>query len=142
MKKVVKILIDIAREEKLIFPLHNTTLKALEKFDLLNEIANNPNIEIIELLSYFKFINLIKNAKYLITDGGGPQEESYYLGVPCLVLRETAERVWRNTCVVGLDETKIHSFLENIEKYRFPVINDKYSPSEKIVDLFERLNFI
>ena len=52
----------------------------------------NPNLRAIEPLGYLEFLALQKNARVVITDSGGIQEETTYLGTPCLTLRENTER--------------------------------------------------
>jgi UDP-N-acetylglucosamine 2-epimerase (non-hydrolysing) len=52
----------------------------------------NPNLRAIEPVGYIEFLALQKNARVVITDSGGIQEETTYLGTPCLTLRENTER--------------------------------------------------
>jgi UDP-N-acetylglucosamine 2-epimerase (non-hydrolysing) len=72
--------------ENIIFPVHPRTRKNLEKLIL------NKNIILCEPLGYLEFICLEANAKYIITDSGGIQEESTHLSIPCFTLRNNTER--------------------------------------------------
>jgi UDP-N-acetylglucosamine 2-epimerase (non-hydrolysing) len=72
----------------LIFPVHpRTRLKWSERLEKCN-----PNFRVIAPLGYLEFLALQKNARLVITDSGGIQEETTYLGTPCLTLRENTER--------------------------------------------------
>ncbi|MEQ8363057.1 MAG: UDP-N-acetylglucosamine 2-epimerase (non-hydrolyzing) [Cyclobacteriaceae bacterium] len=72
---------------KIVFPVHPRTKKNLSKIDgqLPNVIATDP-------LSYLEFLYMLKNAKGVITDSGGIQEETTVLGIPCITLRNNTER--------------------------------------------------
>jgi UDP-N-acetylglucosamine 2-epimerase len=87
---IIKILKNI--KIKAIWPLHDNTEHFLKKYGLLEEVKKNKNIEIIPLTNYPKFIFLISNCKYLITDGGSIQEESLVFKKPCVLLRKNTER--------------------------------------------------
>ena len=83
----------------------------------MDEIRKMENIEITNLVDYSKFIFLIANCKYLITDGGSIQEESLVFGKPCIILRKRTERQ------EGL-ETEIN-FLTNLNvEYSKKIIQD------------------
>lgn len=142
MKFIIDLLTKDIKNEKIIFPLHESTRSALIKYNLYNDLENNSNILVTSLMDYFTYISHIKNAKYLITDGSGPQEESHYLGVPCLLLRGNAERKWDNNCLAGFNMNKINKFLKNPENYRTNPIRDDYSSSKLIVDILEKLGYI
>lgn len=75
----------------LFFAVHPRTRKRLEEFGLWNELAE-ARITLAEPLSYVRFMSLVQDAKLVITDSGGVQEETTYLGIPCLTLRENTER--------------------------------------------------
>lgn len=77
---------------RLIFAVHPRTRKNLETFDLYPSIHNSTAFTLIEPIGYIQFMNLVIGAKLIITDSGGIQEESTYLGIPCLTLRDTTER--------------------------------------------------
>jgi len=82
----------ISERLPLIFPIHPRTRANLEKFNLTHLLADNDNIRLKEPLGYIHFMNLVFNARVLITDSGGVQEETTYLGIPCLTLRPNTER--------------------------------------------------
>jgi UDP-N-acetylglucosamine 2-epimerase (non-hydrolysing) len=54
--------------------------------------GSGARIRLTEPLGYIQFMNLVRSARAVITDSGGVQEESTYLGIPCLTLRENTER--------------------------------------------------
>jgi UDP-N-acetylglucosamine 2-epimerase (non-hydrolysing) len=76
----------------LLFAVHPRTRKRLEEFGLAGNLAANARIRVTEPLGYIEFMNLVANARAVVTDSGGVQEETTYLGIPCLTLRENTER--------------------------------------------------
>lgn len=80
----------ISGKRKIIFPMHPRTLNNWKKFDLINSL--NSSIKITEPIGYIDFLSLTKNAELILTDSGGIQEESTYLGVQCITLRTSTER--------------------------------------------------
>lgn len=75
----------------LIFPVHPRTRAALERFGLADRLASGP-VTVCEPLGYLEFMSLVVGARLVITDSGGLQEETTYLGIPCLTLRRNTER--------------------------------------------------
>ena len=71
---------------------HPRTINGLEKFSLKDKLTAQPNIRLLEPVPYIKFMSLVTGARVVITDSGGLQEETTYLGIPCLTLRENTER--------------------------------------------------
>jgi len=92
LKILCKALHQIAEKTPLVFPAHPRTMKNLKKFKLLNLIKSSPHILLISPLSYIPFMNLVFNCRFVITDSGGIQEETTYLGIPCLTVRPHTER--------------------------------------------------
>jgi UDP-N-acetylglucosamine 2-epimerase (non-hydrolysing) len=85
---MLEVLDDLSRELPLVFPVHpRTRQKWAAQLDQCNS-----NLLAIEPLGYLEFLALQKNARVVITDSGGIQEETTYLGTPCLTLRENTER--------------------------------------------------
>lgn len=78
----------ISERLPLVFPVHPRTRTNMERFGI--EIAKS--ITLTEPMGYMDFLNLWKDAKLMLTDSGGLQEETTALGVPCLTLRENTER--------------------------------------------------
>jgi UDP-N-acetylglucosamine 2-epimerase (non-hydrolysing) len=92
LKQIVDVLIKTAESLRIAFPVHPRTRKNLEKFGLLTPLEDAKNIIILEPLGYIDFMNLLVNTKFVLTDSGGLQEETTYLGIPCLTLRPNTER--------------------------------------------------
>jgi UDP-N-acetylglucosamine 2-epimerase (non-hydrolysing) len=84
----------VAASEKLpvVFVAHPRTIKSLEKFGLTERLTGAEGVTLLEPLPYIQFMNIVTGAKLVITDSGGLQEETTYLGIPCLTLRENTER--------------------------------------------------
>ncbi len=92
LKLLTKEIEKIAKKYKCIFPVHPRTLKKIKEIKLDKNLKSNSNIMITNPLGYFDFMCLQKNAKVIVTDSGGVQEESTYFGVQCLTVRENTER--------------------------------------------------
>ena len=100
-----------------IFPIHPRTRDKLSP-RLNSVIEALPNFHLIEPLGYLDFLKLIANARLVLTDSGGLQEETTILHVPCLTLRENTERpvtveLGTNT-IVGTDSSRILSAYKNV----------------------------
>lgn len=76
----------------LVFPIHPRTKNNAEKFGIISRLQKKMNCIITEPLGYLEFLNLVSKAAVVITDSGGIQEETTYLGIPCVTLRENTER--------------------------------------------------
>jgi UDP-N-acetylglucosamine 2-epimerase (non-hydrolysing) len=95
LEPLVRQLVAVSRDLPLVFAVHPRTRKKLEEFGLLDTLARpggEGSIRLTEPLGYIQFMNLVRTARAVITDSGGVQEESTYLGIPCLTLRENTER--------------------------------------------------
>ena len=89
---IVNIFLELTDNFSVIFPVHPRTKKSLEKYNLCENLINNNKIALCGPLDYHDCICLIKNAKFVLTDSGGMQEETTYLNIPCLTLRPNTER--------------------------------------------------
>jgi UDP-N-acetylglucosamine 2-epimerase (non-hydrolysing) len=76
----------------LVFAVHPRTRKRLQEFGLMAKLETCSGIRLTEPLGYIEFMNLVSHAAAVVTDSGGIQEETTYLGIPCLTLRDTTER--------------------------------------------------
>jgi UDP-N-acetylglucosamine 2-epimerase (non-hydrolysing) len=85
-------LIRISQRIPLVFPVHPRTRKNMENLDLMPLLEKADNLRISGPINYIRFMNLIFNCRFALTDSGGLQEETTYLGIPCLTLRPNTER--------------------------------------------------
>jgi UDP-N-acetylglucosamine 2-epimerase (non-hydrolysing) len=82
----------IQEQLPIVFPIHPRTRKMATAFGLLDSMLECPALRILEPLSYLQMLSLTSNAKLILCDSGGLQEEALILGVPCLTLRDNTER--------------------------------------------------
>lgn len=93
LQMIISALIDISQTLSVIFPVHPRTKKLMTNLDSgLQEKLRRSDVVITDPIGYFDFLHLQSQAKLVITDSGGIQEETSYLGVPCLTLRPNTER--------------------------------------------------
>ena len=101
--------------EKIILPLHPRTKKFIEGYGL----NFNENIKVIDPIGYLEMLMLEENSKMIVTDSGGVQKEAYFMGKPCITMRDETEWVETVACgwnvVVGTDKNKI---LDNIRNFK------------------------
>jgi len=90
--KIVTIFERLSSRSSILFPVHPRTKKMLTQYGLDARTRSIPNLFITEPIGYLEFLNLMDHAQLVVTDSGGIQEETTYLGVPCLTLRENTER--------------------------------------------------
>jgi UDP-N-acetylglucosamine 2-epimerase (non-hydrolysing) len=83
---------EVASDLTLLWPIHPRTRKMLSESGLLEKISSNPDIILLQPLGYLDMLRLNMEARLILTDSGGLQEECTVLGTPCLTLRSTTER--------------------------------------------------
>jgi UDP-N-acetylglucosamine 2-epimerase (non-hydrolysing) len=89
LHRILAAVTAIAAEMPVVFPVHPRTRERLQRFGL---DAGEGRVLLTEPLGYIDFLSLTSNARLILTDSGGLQEESTALGIPCLTLRENTER--------------------------------------------------
>jgi len=92
LRAITAALIATARKIPLVFSVHPRTRAKLDEFGLYDELEQNEAVRLVSPMSYIEFMSLVEQAKLVITDSGGIQEETTYLGIPCLTLRPNTER--------------------------------------------------
>jgi UDP-N-acetylglucosamine 2-epimerase (non-hydrolysing) len=106
LKRIFGALKLLANDVDIVFPIHPRARLMMQKHRL-----NADLVKIVPPLGYVDFLKLMSRARYVLTDSGGIQEETTFLGIPCLTLRENTERpvtVQRGTnTLVGADPDKI-----------------------------------
>ena len=81
----------VSKKIPLVFPIHPRTRKNADRIGILSKLEQT-NLIILEPLNYVRFMNLVFNCRFALTDSGGIQEETTYLGIPCVTLRPNTER--------------------------------------------------
>ncbi len=114
---------QIQRDVPIVFPIHPRTRSNLAKLGLGGRIEAMTNLRLIEPAGYLDFLKLTANARCVLTDSGGIQEETTILKVPCVTLRENTERpvtaeVGSNR-IVGTDPAKILQAWADIQAGRW-----------------------
>lgn len=92
LKRFWSLLADITERVPLVFPIHPRTRRNMEENGLLSLMNGSKRLMLPEPLNYVRFMSLVSKSLFVITDSGGIQEETSYLGIPCLTVRENTER--------------------------------------------------
>ncbi|MEX2116132.1 MAG: UDP-N-acetylglucosamine 2-epimerase (non-hydrolyzing) [Bacteroidota bacterium] len=90
LKLLLGFLKNIASRHRVVFPVHPRTRSNIRSFSL--ESSVNGQVSLSEPVGYLDFLWLMKNAALVVTDSGGIQEETTYMGVPCITIRDNTER--------------------------------------------------
>lgn len=141
MKKIIELVFKISSERKVVFVIHPPTELRLKKYNLYSRLEECKDITLLPLIPHKDFIHLLKNADFVVTDGGSVQEETFYLNVPCLLMRKKTERldgIGANVYLSEFDEGKIDYFLNNWKSFASAETKKNISPSEKIVDYLKK----
>jgi len=135
MEFVIDTVEKISNQFKVVWGLHEPTKKQLYKFGLMERIACNNNIRLRGLWDYFSFIKAMKQSEFLVTDGGGPQEESWFLNVPCMLMRAESEReLHSNVYRTNFRTDRVEYFLANYKTMKSDTLDCIQSPSKQIVE--------
>jgi len=142
LRALFAVLEEIHAEIPVVFPVHPRTRASIER--LLG--GTPPRLLLVEPLGYLDFLGLIADARLVLTDSGGIQEETTALGIPCLTLRENTERpitvIEGTNRIVGHDAEVIWSETRKIldgdaPPARVPELWDGHA-AERIADILER----
>jgi UDP-N-acetylglucosamine 2-epimerase len=141
LKSIINSIIE--SHMNVIFPCHPHTRKNLELLGI-----NLQNINIVDPLPYFEMLSLVQDASVVITDSGGLQKEAFWLGTPCVTLRENTEWEWTIKAganrLVGSDPQKIIDGIHIAQKSVFQkfsglIIRDA---SKRIINELLRMNVV
>lgn len=146
LNQLVDMLNRLTGKTKLVFPVHPRTRKNLQEFDLIGKLSDQ--ILTLDPIGYIDFLALTKSANLLITDSGGIQEETTYLGVQCITVRNNTERPV--TVTTGTNQL-IGTELDAVEKAAIEVLNghiktgaipEKWDglTAERIADIIDKSN--
>jgi UDP-N-acetylglucosamine 2-epimerase (non-hydrolysing) len=120
LKDLMKLFNNLSDFKKIVFPVHPRTKKNLAAAGYGNNL--NKNIILTDPIGYIDFLSLTKNAGLIITDSGGIQEESTYLGIQCITVRNNTERPV--TVEIGTNQL-IGTDLNSVEKSAKDIISGK-----------------
>ena len=113
LKSMLESLLEVNHAMAVVFPVHPRTRQRIEQFALVTE-----GLHLLEPLPYIEFLALQRRAAVVITDSGGIQEETTYMGIPCLTLRANTERpvtvTMGTNLIVGQDRRKLVAELAKI----------------------------
>lgn len=114
LARICRSLTRIGDKLPLVFPVHPRTTARLEEFGLIDSLVSARGISLAEPQSYLRFMNLVFGCRIAVTDSGGIQEETSYMGIPCLTLRPNTERPV--TITHGTNQlSSIDALQENVE---------------------------
>jgi UDP-N-acetylglucosamine 2-epimerase (non-hydrolysing) len=116
LKSILEVLMEVSQDLPLLFPVHPRTRARIKEWGLA--VPSGGRLELLEPQGYLDFLKLQMEAAVVVTDSGGIQEETTYLGVPCLTMRENTERpitVTRGTNIlVGQDMQRLKAELARV----------------------------
>jgi UDP-N-acetylglucosamine 2-epimerase len=123
--------------ERVVFPVHPRTRKMLAQFD----IVPGPTVAMVEPLGYLDMVMAAQSARMILTDSGGIQKEAYWLGVPCITLRdetewvETVESGW-NTLTGTASESIVRAARNgHVPAARPPLYEDPEAPAKIVAGM-------
>ncbi len=143
--EIMDALSDVSEEIPILFPIHPRTRQRIREFGLETD---NKDLHLLDPFGYLDFLALQIHADLILTDSGGIQEETTYLGVPCLTARPNTERPITiklgtnrlvDTTRKALVEAIRHKLTEERESRNIPPLWDGHA-AERIVSLFKELN--
>lgn len=137
LRRAVDAILAKAREVAAVFILHRITEAALRKANLLDRVLSSPGIVAFRRLPYVTFAHVLRGAEFVVTDGGSNQEEAYYLGKPCLLLRHETERIeglGANVRLMGRDPAMLVDFFREPSVFRGSPRVSEASPSEVVAE--------
>ena len=119
LERLLRTLVELAEHLPLLFPVHPRTTQCIESAGL-NQLVAASQLYLIPPQAYLNMLGLMKDARLVLTDSGGIQEETTALGVPCITLRENTERpitvAEGSNTIVGTDPEKIMSCFNDVMK--------------------------
>lgn len=120
LRALMETVVKLSEDLPILFPLHPRTRAMLRQHEL-TALLDVPGLACMPPLPYLDMLSLMKNAKVVLTDSGGVQEETTALGVPCLTLRENTERPVTVTegsnAIAGRDPAVILALCRDILRY-------------------------
>lgn len=134
-KQLIDVTLQSQKVAPVYFAMHAPTEKKLDENPQDKKKLVDAGVQLIPRMKFSKFIRLIDACEFVISDGGSNQEECFYLGKPCLILREATERVdglGENAILSKFEPRVIKEFLKNPQVYKREPISHLSYPTQKI----------
>jgi UDP-GlcNAc3NAcA epimerase len=97
LRAIVDALVQLGRDARVVFPVHPRTRQVLVRSELWHVLAER--VELVDPVGYVEMLALMRGARAVLTDSGGVQKEAYFVGTPCVTLRDETE--WKETLELG-----------------------------------------
>jgi UDP-N-acetylglucosamine 2-epimerase (non-hydrolysing) len=127
-----------------VFTEHSTTWEKIRSYGF-EHYLEKEGLTVIHKQPYFDFMEIVRQSEYILTDGGGLQEDAFFLGIPTIIHRKVTERqdgIGFNAELSGLDTKKVTEFLKNHKNKRdLRRTIETVSPSQIVIDTFTQYHF-
>ena len=128
----------------IVFTEHSTTWEKIRSYGF-EHYLEKEGLTVIHKQPYFDFMEIVRRSDYIVTDGGGLQEDAFFLGIPAIIHRKVTERqdgIGFNATLSELNTEKVVTFLNHHQDKRsLSQIVSKTSPSQIITDTFKKMNY-
>jgi len=144
LKQLIETINEYASKLPLVFLDHPVTKARLTELEY-DTLFTNKDLIRIPKQSYYRFMSLLANSDFVVTDSGGLQEESAYINKPCLLHRLATERdegLGQNVVLSKFDDVVVREFLEAPSKYIGTKADKKVSPTKIITDSLKELGYL
>jgi UDP-N-acetylglucosamine 2-epimerase (non-hydrolysing) len=138
IEKILHLITELSSKYQVVFPIHPRTENRFKNLGFHSRLISIENLTLTPPLDYFSFQKLVSISKALVTDSGGIQEETTFLKIPCITLRENTERPITTTIgsnvLMEFNVEQILSTIENPKKeVAIPELWDGKT-AERIID--------
>lgn len=129
-----------------VFTMHSTTAARIRSYGFDHYLEDSDHLRTIPKQAYFDFMAIVKGSDYIVTDGGGLQEDSFFLGIPVIVHRERTERqegIGLNASISKMNVNKVADFLDHHpDKKEFQNLTSSVSPSKIVTDYLAAHHYV
>lgn len=120
-----------------VFVVHDLSAPFVAALKAKTDKAVWKHVLFTKIMPYVDYMNLLADSEFMVTDGGSNQEEMYYMGKPCLLIRKNTERIeglGKNVVLSKNDKQTVKKFLLNYQQYKRSPVKTRIWPSEIIAN--------